>query len=104
MEKFEFYFALQLSHKLYALTDNLSKALQWHKMAALSGKRNADLTKEAIETMRNDERFVLFYETTARKAEKHDFIQEPSLSRKPRKEPNYSIIQYLHRSAPVVAN
>ena len=103
MEKFEFYFALQLSHKLYALTDNLSKTLQSHKMSALSGKRNAELTKKTIETMRNDESFVLFYETTVRKAEKYDFIQEPILSRK-RKEPNYSILQYLDGNASGVAN
>ena len=78
MEKFELYFALHLSHKLYALTDNLSKTLQSHKLSALSGTRNAELTKKTIETMRNDESFVLFYETTVRKAEKDDFIQEPS--------------------------
>ena len=104
MEKFEFYFALHLSHKLYALTDNLSKTLQSHKISALSGTRNAELTKKTFETMRNDESFVLFYETTVRKAEKHDFIQEPSLGRKPRKEPNYSILQYLDGNASGVAN
>ena len=72
MEKFEFYFAVHLSHKVYAWTDNLSKILQSHKMSALSGKRNAELTKKTIETMCNDESSVLFYETTVRKAEKHD--------------------------------
>ena len=73
-------------------------------MSTLSGKRNAELTKKTIETMRNDESFVLFYETMVRKAEKHDFIQEPSLSRKLCKEPNYSILQYLDRNASGVAN
>ena len=61
IEKFEFYFALHLSHKLYALTDNLSKTLQSHKISALSGTRNAELTKKTFETMRNDESFVLFF-------------------------------------------
>ena len=60
MEQFEFYFALQLSHKLYALTDNLSKLFNRTKCQLLSGKRNAELTKKTIETMRNDESFVLF--------------------------------------------
>ena len=104
MEKIEFDFALQLSHKLYALTDNLSKTRQWDKMSALSGKRNAELTKKTTETMCNDESFVLFYETTVRKAEKDDFIREPSLSRKLRKEQNYSILQYLDGNASGVAN
>jgi len=72
-------------------------------MSALSGKRNTELTKKTIETMRNDQSFVLFYETTVRKAEKHDFIQEPSLSRKG-KEPNYSILQYLDGTTSAVAN
>ena len=104
MEKFELYFALHLSYKLYALTDNLSKTLQSHKMSALPGTRNAELTKKTIETIRNDESFILFYETTVRTAEKQDFIQEPSLSRKPRKVPNYSILQYLDGNASGVAN
>ena len=81
----------------------LQSLFQSHKMSALSGNRNAELTKKTIETMRNDESFVLFYETTVRKAEKHDFIQEPSLSRK-RKEPNYSILQYLDGTTSAVAN
>ena len=72
--KFKFYFALQLSHKLYALTDNVSKTLQSYKMSALSGKRNAELTNKTIETMRNDESFVLFYDATVRKAEKQNQI------------------------------
>ena len=73
-------------------------------MSALSGKRNAELTKKTIETMRNEKSFVSFYETTVRKAEKHDFILETSLSQKPRKEPNYSILQYLAGNASGVAN
>ena len=38
MEKFEFYFALQLSHKLYALTDNLSKLFNHTKCQLYQGK------------------------------------------------------------------
>ena len=73
-------------------------------MSALSGKINAEVTKKTLETMRSHESIDLFYETTVRKAEKHDFIQEPSLSRKPRKVPNYSILQYLDGNASGVAN
>ena len=80
------------------------KTLQSHRMSALSGKINAEVTKKTIETMRSHESIDLFYETTVRKAEKQDVIQEPSLSRKPRKVPNYSIRQYLDGNASGVAN
>ena len=37
MAAFSFFFGLQLGYRLYAITDNLSKALQEKKMSAISG-------------------------------------------------------------------
>ena len=37
MAAFSFFFGLQLGYRLYAITDNLSKALQETKMSAISG-------------------------------------------------------------------
>ena len=39
MEIFVFYYGLHLSHKFYAITDNLSTALQSTNLSALSGQR-----------------------------------------------------------------
>ena len=43
MESFSFFFGLLLSHRMYSLTDNLSKTLQKEKMSALNGQRLANL-------------------------------------------------------------
>lgn len=44
---------MDLGERLYSYTDNLSKTLQSSKMAAVSGQRLANLTKETL-TMRID--------------------------------------------------
>ena len=51
MESFSLYFGLLLSHRIYSLTDNLSKTLQKEKMSALSSQRLANLTTETIQGM-----------------------------------------------------
>ena len=38
MKLFKFYFGLNLSHHLYAVTDNVSKTLQQEEMSALRGR------------------------------------------------------------------
>ena len=38
MKLFKFYFGLNLSHHLYAVTDNASKTLQQEEMSALRGR------------------------------------------------------------------
>ena len=97
MEKFEFFFGIQFGYKLYALTDSLSKALQSQKMPAISGKKTADLTRKTVEGIRNDESFELFFQSVVGKSKNHKFIEEPTLQRK-RRQPNYSILQYLDGS------
>ena len=43
MESFYFFFGINLSYKLYAMTDNMSNLLQSTKMPAIKGKKCADL-------------------------------------------------------------
>ena len=59
-ESLKFYFELQLGHKLYAHTDNLSKTLQQEKMSAIKGKSLGDLTVEILEAICNDRDYSLF--------------------------------------------
>ena len=94
MQSFSFFFGLLLSHRLYSLTDNLSKTLQKEKMSALSSQRLANLTIETIQGMRKAEDFKLFFDLVKQKAKRYD-VEDPILPRKRRK-PKYSILQYVH--------
>ena len=94
MAAFSFFFGLQLGYRLYAITDNLSKALQEKKMSAISGQRLARATLSTIEAMRNDESFDMFYEHVLKKAEGYNMVEEPKKGRK-RSKPKYSILQYV---------
>lgn len=82
MERFDFFFGLNLGERLYSHTDNLSKTHQGTKMAAVSGQRLANLTKEALTKMRTDQSFDLLYTNVARKSE--GLVGEPTLPRKRR--------------------
>ena len=83
MERFDFFFGLHLGERLYSHTDNLSKTLQGTKMAAVSGQRLANLTKETLTKMRTDQSFDYFYANVARKSE-GEGVGEPTLPRKRR--------------------
>ena len=93
MESFWFFFGLLLSHRLYSLTDNLSKTLQKERISALNGQRLAKLTVETLEGMRTNESFDLFCESVKKKATNFD-VEEPTLPRK-RHRPKYSSLQYV---------
>ena len=77
MTKFSFIFGLQLGHRLYTITDKLSKALQKKKMSAISGQRLARATLSTIEAMRMDDSFDMFYEHVLTKAEGHNMVEKP---------------------------
>lgn len=79
MEGIDFFFGLHLGEQLYSHTDNLSKTLQGTKMAAVSGQHLANLTKETLTKMRNDQNFDHFYANVFRKSE--GLVCEPMLPR-----------------------
>ena len=83
MERFDFFFGLHLGERLYSHTDNLSKTLQGTKMAAVSGQRLANLTKETLTKMRTDQSFDYLYANVVRKSEVEG-VGEPTLPRKRR--------------------
>ena len=82
MESFDFFFGLDLGHRIFSHTDNLSKTLQKSSMSAASGQRNAKLTMEVLNQIKNDDCFKAFYETVLLKKQPHTDISEPKLSRK----------------------
>jgi len=94
MESFKFFFGLNLSYKLYAMTDNLSKSLQGTKMSAIKGRKSADLVITTLKGIREDNHFQSFFETLKKAANSAKELGQPGLPRK-RKRPNYSILQYV---------
>ena len=94
MESFYFFFGLNLFHKLYAMTDNLSKSLQATKMSAVKGRKSADLVITTLKDIRKDDQFQLFYDAVKKAVNSIKEIAQPAMLRK-RKRPNYSIIQYV---------
>ena len=93
MSLFSFFFGLCLGHRLFMITDNLSKTLQNETMSAVSSQKCADLTLKTFKGMRNKESFDLFFQYVKEKAAKLP-VDEPRLKHK-RKKPNYSILQFL---------
>ena len=91
MRQFEFYYGLNLSHRLYSLTDNLSKALQRENLSALESVRITSLTVTTLENMRNGNSADLLFDFVVKKSEKHNFINGPSVPRK-RKNTNYKLL------------
>ena len=104
MQSFKFYFGLNLSQRLYEITNNLSKNLQKQKMSALRGKELAGLTLKTLEGMRNDRDFGLFYERIKLSAKNVETLLAPAVP-PPRKgkRPNYSIRHYYAPENPNAA-
>ena len=86
MESFYFFFGLNLSHKLYAMTDNLSKSLQATKMSAIKGRKSADLVITTLKDIRKDDQFQLFYDAVKKVANSIKVIAQQAMPRK-RKRP-----------------
>ena len=88
MKKFDFFFGLNLSQRIFSHTDNLSEnvweTLQKAGMSATSGQHNANLTKDALKKIRNDDCFATFYQTVLRKKQLHVSITELQVPRNKR--------------------
>ena len=95
MSEFQFFYGLNLSEQLFAISDNLSNTLQKESMSALNGLHLAELTIETYQSMQTDDNAKLFFDTVSKKTVDHTFINKPELPRK-RKRPNYrSIVNYM---------
>ena len=94
MEKFDFFFGLNIGHRLYSHTDNLSKTLQAEKMSACTSKRTAELVVSVLEGLRNEDSFKSLFQIITDNASTIDFIEQPGPPRKS-KAPQYSILHYV---------
>ena len=55
MEKFDFFFGLNIRHRLYSHTDNLSKTLRAERMSACTSKRTTELMVSVLDGLRNED-------------------------------------------------
>ena len=76
-----------LSQRLFALNDNLSKTLKKESISALSGLHLAELTVKIYQKMQFEEA-KLFFKTVSKKALHCHFINKAALPHK-RKRPDY---------------
>ena len=86
----QFFYGLNLSQRLFAISDNLSKTLQKESISALSGLHLAELTAKIYQKMQSDEEAELFFKFASKKASDYPFINKAALLRK-RKRPNVDL-------------
>ena len=94
MEKFDFFFGLNIGHCPFSHADNLSRTLQARKMSAYTSKRTAELVVSVLEGLRNEDSFKSLFQIITDNASTIDFIEQPRLPRK-RKALRYSILHYV---------
>ena len=83
MEQLDLFFALHLGEQLYSHTDNLCKDHHGTNVAAVSGQRLANLTKETLAKIPiSDQSFDHFCANVACRCE--GLVDEPTLQRKQR--------------------
>lgn len=68
ISEFQFFFGLNLSQRLFAISDNLSKTLQKESMLALEGLHLAELTIDTYQGMRIVSNAKLFFDSVSKKA------------------------------------
>ena len=74
-------FGVSLGNLLQRHTDNLSKTLQLKSMSAGEGQRLATLTLHVLQSLRDEDKFNLFYTMVLQDQVRFD-VQPPSLPKK----------------------
>ena len=81
MMKFSFFFGLVLGHSLLKHADNLSATLQTSSLSAADGQKIAAMTVKALQKMRSDEAFLLFWNRVLSLADEKE-VEKPCLPQK----------------------
>ena len=82
MESSHLFFGLNLAHRFFSHTENLSKTLQTREISAYSSKRLAELKIQLLQNKRSKHSFNSFYDTVAKKSTEREFIKDPISPRK----------------------
>ena len=81
MEKFEFFYGLELGRKILNMVDNLSRSLQAKYMCASDGQKLVQITVSALQLMRTDNDFKLFWHYVEQRRSKVEGVSSPVLAR-----------------------
>ena len=99
MMKFDFYFGCVLSERILRFSDNLARALQASRLSASDGQGMASATIKALEGIRNEKEFEIFY-TEVETSAKGVNVEEPVLprQRKPPKRLDSGALPHKYQS------
>ena len=101
METFDFFYGVYLGKLVLKHADNLSKTLQGGTISAAEGQRVAELTVSALEKIRNDREFDLFWRLLQIESSLLD-ICEPQLPRRRKIPMRYQIGSSEHHHADTI--
>ena len=89
MEKFEFFFGLQLSFSILRHTDNVSKALQKREMSASEGRQIAMANLETLESFLQEKEYDQFWDKVVSDSDSLG-IENPKMPRKRKRPARYT--------------
>ena len=81
MEKFDYFFGVELGRKYLSMVDNLSRSLQATKMSACEGQSIVKKTVQSLQLIPSDEQFNLFWKYLEQRLSKID-VSPPALPRR----------------------
>ena len=90
MRSFDFFFGVLLGELLLRHSDNLSRTLQTPLMSASEGQKVAAMTVQALQSVRTEEYFKLFWAKAVRKGGELE-VNEPSLPRRRKTPKRYDV-------------
>ena len=86
MENFDSFFGIELGKKFLFMVDNLSRALQSATISSCEGQRVVTMTVRALQSIRNEEKFILLWKYLETKSSVDVFTPElPRRKRVPRR-------------------
>jgi len=80
MKSFKFYFGIKLGQIIFGHCDNLSRTLQHSEITAAEGQSTTSLTVSALESIRSEEMFNLFWDKVMKEIQNVD-VGQPVLPR-----------------------
>lgn len=80
MERFDFFFGVELGRRILSMADNLSRSLQGKSISACEGQKLVSLTLASYQSIRSEDCFHLFWEYVEIRRSKAE-VSSPTLPR-----------------------
>lgn len=76
MEKYDFFFRVELGSRILSMTDNLSRSLQGKTISACEGQKPVSLALAIYQSIHSEDCFDLFWEYVEGRRSKADFHRD----------------------------